>query len=81
MDNAFQPKFHKEASNLEDVVPFKECIELHSSEKAAVRAPRYLLLTYNGHIFNIVVNPTYLSVMFYITLHSLEAWPSFQWKY
>ncbi|KAF5457840.1 hypothetical protein F2P56_021917 [Juglans regia] len=56
-----QPKFHEDASNLEELVPFEECIELHSSEKAVVRAPEYLLLTYNGRSFNIVVDPTHLS--------------------
>ncbi|KAG6716915.1 hypothetical protein I3842_04G072100 [Carya illinoinensis] len=56
-----QPKFHEDASNLEELVPFEECIELHSSEKAVVRAPEYLLLTYNGRSFNIVVDPTNLS--------------------
>ncbi|KAF5731190.1 Tripeptidyl peptidase ii [Tripterygium wilfordii] len=55
-----EPKFHEGASNLEDLVPFEECIELHSTEKAVVRTPDYLLLTHNGRSFNIVVDPTQL---------------------
>lgn len=49
-----QPKFHEDASNLEELVPFEECIELHSSEKAVLRAPDYLLLTHNGRSFKSV---------------------------
>ncbi|XP_075649197.1 tripeptidyl-peptidase 2 isoform X1 [Castanea sativa] len=56
-----EPKFHEDASKLEELVPFEECIELHSSEKAVVRAPEYLLLTHNGRSFNIIVDPTNLS--------------------
>ncbi|KAJ6386456.1 hypothetical protein OIU78_016376 [Salix suchowensis] len=56
-----QPKFHEGASKLEELVPFEECIELHSTEKTVVRAPEYLLLTNNGRSFNIVVDPTKLS--------------------
>lgn len=55
------PKFHEDASNLEQLVPFEECIELHSSNKAVVKAPEYLLLTHNGRSFNVVVDPTNLS--------------------
>ncbi|KAJ8771388.1 hypothetical protein K2173_026565 [Erythroxylum novogranatense] len=56
-----EPKFHEGASNLEELVPFEECIEIYSSEKAVVRAPEYLLLTHNGRSFNIVIDPTNLS--------------------
>ncbi|XP_037496420.1 tripeptidyl-peptidase 2 isoform X2 [Jatropha curcas] len=56
-----EPKFHEGASNLEELVPFEECIELHSTEKAVVMTPEYLLLTHNGRSFNIVVDPTKLS--------------------
>ncbi|XP_058205932.1 tripeptidyl-peptidase 2 isoform X1 [Rhododendron vialii] len=56
-----EPKFHEDACNLEQLVPFEECIELHSCGKAFVRAPEYLLLTHNGRSFNIVVDPTNLS--------------------
>ncbi|CAL5367274.1 unnamed protein product [Camellia sinensis] len=38
-----EPKFHDDASNLEQLVPFEECIELHSSGKEFVKAPEYLL--------------------------------------
>ncbi|XP_044468114.1 tripeptidyl-peptidase 2-like isoform X2 [Mangifera indica] len=55
-----EPKFHEDASNLEERVPFEECIELHSTEKEVVRAPDYLLLTHNGRSFNILVDPTNL---------------------
>lgn len=54
------PKFHEDASNLEQLVPFEECIELHSTGAAVVRAPEYLLLTHNGRTFNIVVDPSKL---------------------
>ncbi|XP_042510355.1 tripeptidyl-peptidase 2 [Macadamia integrifolia] len=56
-----EPKFHEDASNLEQLVPFEECIQLHTSENAVVRAPEYLLLTHNGRSFNVVVDPTKLS--------------------
>ncbi|KAE9464869.1 hypothetical protein C3L33_03223, partial [Rhododendron williamsianum] len=56
-----EPKFHEDASNLEQLVPFEECIELHSCGNVFVRAPEYLLLTHNGRSFNIVVDPTNLS--------------------
>uniref|UniRef100_A0A5B6YUZ2 Tripeptidyl-peptidase 2 n=1 Tax=Davidia involucrata TaxID=16924 RepID=A0A5B6YUZ2_DAVIN len=56
-----EPKFHEDASNLEQLVPFEECIELQSSGKEVVRAPEYLLLTHNGRSFNVVVDPTSLS--------------------
>ncbi|KAK1416389.1 hypothetical protein QVD17_32180 [Tagetes erecta] len=55
------PQFHEGASNLEQLVPYEECIELHSSGKDVVKAPDYLLLTYNGRSFNVVVDPTKLS--------------------
>ncbi|XP_076907869.1 tripeptidyl-peptidase 2-like [Bidens hawaiensis] len=55
------PQFHEGASNLEQLVPFEECIELRSTGKEVVRAPDYLLLTYNGRSFNVVVDPTKLS--------------------
>ncbi|CAL9008689.1 unnamed protein product [Prunus brigantina] len=68
-----EPKFHEGASNLEELVPFEECIELHSSEKAVVRAPDYLLLTHNGRSFNIVVDPTNLSEgLHYYELHGVH---------
>ncbi|CAN1158776.1 Tripeptidyl-peptidase 2 [Linum perenne] len=57
-----EPKFHEGASNLEELVPFEECIELHSTDKEVVKPPEYLLLTYNGRSFNIVVDPSKLSV-------------------
>ncbi|KAK4796287.1 hypothetical protein SAY86_028613 [Trapa natans] len=55
------PKFHEDASNLEELVPFEECIQLHSTDKSVVKAPEYLLLTHNGRNFNIVVDPSNLS--------------------
>ncbi|KAK9724622.1 hypothetical protein RND81_05G087400 [Saponaria officinalis] len=54
------PKFHKDASNIDDLVPFEECIELHSSDTTVVKAPEYLLLTHNGRSFNVIVDPTNL---------------------
>ncbi|XP_027110305.2 tripeptidyl-peptidase 2 isoform X1 [Coffea arabica] len=56
-----EPKFHEDASNLDQVVPFEESIELHSTNEAVVRAPEYLLLTHNGRTFSIIVDPTNLS--------------------
>ncbi|TQD86599.1 hypothetical protein C1H46_027865 [Malus baccata] len=68
-----EPKFHEGASNLEDLVPFEECIELHSSEKAILRAPDFLLLTHNGRSFNIVVDPTNLSEgLHYFELYGVD---------
>jgi tripeptidyl-peptidase-2 len=59
-----EPKFHEDASNLEDLVPFEECIELLSSEKAVVRAPDYLLLTHNGRNFKSVsITSPFLSLL------------------
>ncbi|KAK1402003.1 hypothetical protein POM88_001608 [Heracleum sosnowskyi] len=55
------PTFHDDASNMEQLVPFEECIELHSTGEAVVKAPGFLLLTHNGRTFNIVVDPTNLS--------------------
>ncbi|KAJ1399212.1 Tripeptidyl-peptidase II domain [Sesbania bispinosa] len=54
------PKFHEDASNFEELIPFEECIELHSTEETVVKAPDYLLLTHNGRTFNIVVDPSNL---------------------
>lgn len=59
-----EPKFHEDASKLEELVPFEECIELHSSEKAVVRAPEYLLLTHNGRSFKSVsITSPFLSLL------------------
>ncbi|KAH0935292.1 hypothetical protein HID58_012409 [Brassica napus] len=55
-----EPKFHEGASNLKELVPFEECLELHSTEEGVVRVPDYLLLTHNGRSFNVVVDPTNL---------------------
>ncbi|ESQ55302.1 hypothetical protein EUTSA_v10024222mg [Eutrema salsugineum] len=54
------PKFHEGASNLKELVPFEECLELHSTDEGVVRVPDYLLLTHNGRSFNVVVDPTNL---------------------
>ncbi|TKY45199.1 Tripeptidyl-peptidase 2 [Spatholobus suberectus] len=54
------PKFHEDAGNFEDLIPFEECIELHSTEETVVKAPDYLLLTHNGRTFNVVVDPSNL---------------------
>lgn len=48
------PKFHEDASNFEEKIPFEECIELYSTEKAVVKTPDYLLLTHNGRSFKLV---------------------------
>ncbi|KAK7270859.1 hypothetical protein RJT34_26343 [Clitoria ternatea] len=55
------PKFHEDAGNFEELVPFEECIELHSTEETVVKAPNYVLLTHNGRSFNVVVDPSNLS--------------------
>ena len=54
------PKFHEDASNFEEKIPFEECIELYSTEKTVVKTPDYLLLTHNGRTFNVVVDPSNL---------------------
>ena len=46
-----EPQFHEDANNLDELVPFEECIALHSSEKTVVTIPDYLLLTHNGRSF------------------------------
>ncbi|KAK7361425.1 hypothetical protein VNO77_03487 [Canavalia gladiata] len=33
------PKLHEDASNFEDLIPFEQCIELHSNEETVVKAP------------------------------------------
>ncbi len=53
------PKFHEDANNLDQLVPFEECIELHSTGEAVVRAPDYLLLTHNGRSFRLLSYPIY----------------------
>ncbi|KAL2920688.1 Tripeptidyl-peptidase 2 [Bienertia sinuspersici] len=64
------PKFHEDASNIDDLVPFEECIELCSSDSSVVKAPEYLLLTHNGRSFNLIVDPTNLE----IGLHYFEVY-------
>ncbi|CAN6252649.1 unnamed protein product [Urochloa humidicola] len=55
------PKFHEGASNLEQLVPFEECLQLHSTDTSVVQIPEYILVTNNGRSFNIVVNPANIS--------------------
>ncbi|KAM0869156.1 hypothetical protein ACQ4PT_040859 [Festuca glaucescens] len=63
------PKFHEDASNLEQLVPFEECLQLHSTDNSIVNIPEYILLTNNGRSFklqpditkSIVVNPDNIS--------------------
>lgn len=59
-----EPKFHEDASNLDELVPFEECIELRSSDQAVVSAPEYLLLTNNGRSFKLVTTLTYDFLLF-----------------
>lgn len=59
-----EPKFHEDASNLGELVPFEECIELRSSDQAVVSAPEYLLLTNNGRSFKLVTTLTYDLLLF-----------------
>lgn len=68
-----EPKFHEGASNLEQLVPFEECVQLSCSESDVVKAPDYLLLTHNGRSFNIVVDPTRLSTgLHYYELYGID---------
>lgn len=46
-------KFHEGASNLDQLVPFEEYIQLHSSESSIIQAPEFLLLTHNGRSFKL----------------------------
>ncbi|RCV07666.1 hypothetical protein SETIT_1G263600v2 [Setaria italica] len=55
------PKFHEDASNLEQLVPFEECLQLHSTDTSVIQIPEYILVTNNGRSFNIVVNPANIS--------------------
>ncbi|XP_021765110.1 tripeptidyl-peptidase 2-like [Chenopodium quinoa] len=68
------PKFHEDASKLDDLVPFEECIELHSSDTTVVRAPEYLFLTHNGRSFNVIVDPTNLeSGLHYYEVYGIDS--------
>ncbi|CAA0834352.1 Tripeptidyl-peptidase 2 [Striga hermonthica] len=68
-----EPKFHEDASNLDQLVPFEECVKLHSTGEPVVRAPEYLLLTHNGQMFNIIVDPTTLtSGLHYFEVYALD---------
>ncbi|KAK9121596.1 hypothetical protein Syun_019213 [Stephania yunnanensis] len=67
------PRFHEGANNLEQLVPFEECVKLQSSEKAVVKAPEFVLLTHNGRSFNVIVDPTNLSDgLHYYELYGIE---------
>lgn len=68
-----EPKFHDDASNLDQLVPFEECIKLHSTGEAVVKAPEYLLLTHNGRDFKLVASRTLLSFCFFLVF-------SFGWE-
>lgn len=48
------PKFHECASNLEQLVPFEECLQLHSTDTSVVQIPDYILVTNNGRSFKLV---------------------------
>jgi tripeptidyl-peptidase-2 len=48
------PKFHEDASNLEQLVPFEECLQLHSTDSSVVKIPEYIMLTNNGRSFKLV---------------------------
>lgn len=68
------PKFHEDASNLDELVPFEECIELHSTNKEVVKAPEYLLLTHNGRSFNVIVDPANLQHgLHYYELYGIDS--------
>ncbi|KNA22818.1 hypothetical protein SOVF_030530 [Spinacia oleracea] len=68
------PKFHEDASKLDDLVPFEECIELHSSDTTVVRAPEYLFLTHNGRSFNVIVDPTNLETgLHYFEVYGIDS--------
>ncbi|KAF0915843.1 hypothetical protein E2562_039168 [Oryza meyeriana var. granulata] len=55
------PKFHEDASNMEQLVPFEECLQLHSTDSSVIKIPEYIMVTNNGRSFNIVVNPVNIS--------------------
>lgn len=48
------PKFHEGASNLEQLVPFEECLQLYSTDTSVVQIPEYILVTNNGRSFKLV---------------------------
>ncbi|KAJ7534838.1 hypothetical protein O6H91_12G006200 [Diphasiastrum complanatum] len=55
-----KPKFHEDADKLDILVPFEEHVQLETIGATWVKCPKYLLLTYNGRTFNIMVDPTEL---------------------
>ncbi|GER51008.1 tripeptidyl-peptidase [Striga asiatica] len=68
-----EPNFHEDASNLDQLVRFEECVKLHSTGEPVVRAPEYLLLTHNGQNFNIIVDSTTLtSGLHYFEVYALD---------
>lgn len=69
-----EPRFHDDASNLEQLVPFEECIELHSSGKEVVKAPDYLLLTNNGRSFKLVSVTFFTYVIFLKFLQAMSSY-------
>ncbi|XP_078427505.1 tripeptidyl peptidase ii [Wolffia australiana] len=52
--------FHEDANKLEQLVPFEEYIQLHSTESSIIQIPEFLLLTHNGRTFSIVIDPSKL---------------------
>ncbi|XP_051137979.1 tripeptidyl-peptidase 2 [Andrographis paniculata] len=69
-----EPKFHDDASNLDQIVPFEECVKLHSTGESVVKAPEFLLLTHNGREFNIIVNPSTLGAgLHYYEVYALDS--------
>lgn len=59
-----EPKFHEDASNLDELVPFEECVKLLSTGESVVRAPEYLLLTHNGREFKLVYSSNSITYWF-----------------
>lgn len=66
------PKFHDDASNLDQLVPFEECIQLRSTAETVVKAPEYLLLTHNGRDFKLVSRALYILSVFMLMCSRLS---------
>ncbi|KAK6155687.1 hypothetical protein DH2020_009935 [Rehmannia glutinosa] len=57
-----EPKFHDDASNLDQLVPFEECVKLHSTGEAVVRAPDTYWLVKNPLLYLLIFSVTDVTI-------------------